>query len=155
MENNLNNQERKEKIIEAVMIFIFDDDKNLLLLKRIDNGQWEPVKGGINLGEVWGDAALRELKEETGLDPVSSPELLGVVNDELDTAKAKKTKIRGHVSYCFVSGISPKVDLNSDEELEHSDYKWINLADVEGAPIYPQIAKDLLLKIVKDFDDKK
>ncbi len=85
----------KEKIIMAVMVFVFDEEKNILLLKRTDNKQWEPIKGGINTGESWIDAGLRELKEESGVVPKNNLELLRIVDDELDTAQGKKLKSRG------------------------------------------------------------
>lgn len=40
----------------------------VLLVKRSDNGEWTPVTGIIDPGEDPDVAALREVKEETGLD---------------------------------------------------------------------------------------
>lgn len=149
--NNQNDYKNEIKIIEAVMVFIFDENKNILLLKRIDNGQWEPVKGGIDFGESWSEAALREIKEETGLTLVFDLKFFNIVDDELDTAKAKKTKIRGHVGYCFVSEVSPEIDLAQEEELEHNDYRWISISDIESELIYPPLAKKMLLGVIRDF----
>lgn len=44
---------------------------NLLLVRRRDNGQWDVPGGGVNPGKEVLAAALRELREETGL---SAPE---------------------------------------------------------------------------------
>lgn len=38
-----------------------------LCVRRADNGAWSPVTGIIDPGEHPGDAALREVREETGL----------------------------------------------------------------------------------------
>ena len=49
----------------------------VLLVQRADNKQWTPVTGIVDPGEEPHEAALREIKEETGLD-ASVAALLGV-----------------------------------------------------------------------------
>ena len=49
----------------------------VLLVKRADNGQWTPVTGIVDPGEEPHVAAVREVKEETGVD-VTPVALLGV-----------------------------------------------------------------------------
>ncbi|MCU0680586.1 MAG: NUDIX hydrolase [Planctomycetes bacterium] len=143
----MNSQEKKEKVIMAVMIFVFDGEKNLLLLKRCDNGQWEPVKGGVKDGEDWHAAGLRELKEEAGFAPDSGLKFLKVVDDELITSKGK-TKIKGHVSYCRVFGVKPTPTLTGDEEgKEHDDYRWINFNNIHKEELFPPLANELVKEI--------
>jgi 8-oxo-dGTP pyrophosphatase MutT (NUDIX family) len=143
--------EKKEKFIMAVMVFVFDEKKNILLLKRTDNGQWEPIKGGINDGENWINAALRELKEESGIVPKTNPELVNIIDDELDTKQGKKTKIKGHVTYCYVAGIKPSINIQEEEngELEHDEYKWISLEESGNEKIWPPITNNLLKEIIE------
>jgi len=143
----MSSQEKKEKIIMAVMVFVFDEEKNLLLLKRCDNGQWEPVKGGVKDGEDWNAAGLRELGEEAGFAPDSGLKLLKIVDDELVTSKGK-TNIKGHVSYCYVSGIKPTPILTGDEEgKEHDDYRWVNFSDIHKEELFPPLANELVKEI--------
>ena len=52
-------------------------DGRLLLQKRKDNGCWSDHGGCVELGETVEEAAVRELREETGLT-AHSLELLGV-----------------------------------------------------------------------------
>jgi len=159
IENNmLNNfQENKEKMIMAVMIFVFDDKRNILLLRRIDNKKWEPVKGGINPGEEWHVAALRELEEEIGITPTLEPKLVSIVDDELDTHEGKKTKIKGHVSYCFVPGLTPIPALEKiEDEMEHDDFRWVSYEEIENEELFPPLANKLIreVKIKLDEDEK-
>jgi len=134
----------KKKLIEAVMVFVFDEENNLLLLKRNDNNKWEPVKGGIKEGECWLSASEREVNEETGLTITFGPVLVSVVNDTLDTSQGKATKIKGYVSYCYVDGKKPKPKLEEGEPPEHKDYKWVKENIVLKKNIYPPIANKLI-----------
>jgi len=45
---------------------LFDKDGNIVLVQEID-GSWSLPKGGIDEGESPLDAAIREIKEETGI----------------------------------------------------------------------------------------
>ena len=56
---------------------IFDDQKRVLLCHRRDIDAWNLPGGGVEMGELPNEAAIRETKEETGLD-VSIERLVGV-----------------------------------------------------------------------------
>lgn len=47
---------------------IFDDDGHILVMKRADDGTWCLPSGFVDPGESPEEAAVRETKEETGLD---------------------------------------------------------------------------------------
>ena len=59
---------------------IFDDEGNVLLEKRADNGFWGLPGGGMNPGESVEEAAVREVLEETGLS-VTVRRLVGIYSD--------------------------------------------------------------------------
>jgi len=46
----------------------FEDGPKLLLIKNIFDGRWAVPKGHVDPGETSEQAAVREVKEETGLD---------------------------------------------------------------------------------------
>ncbi len=55
----------------SVLVVIHTDDLQVLLLERADHrGFWQSVTGSCESGEEFRDTAIRELKEETGLDAV-------------------------------------------------------------------------------------
>lgn len=57
------------KIPVSVLIVIYTTDLQVLLLERADHpGYWQSVTGSQNDGETFQQTALREIKEETGLN---------------------------------------------------------------------------------------
>lgn len=58
------------KIPVSVLVVIHTTDLQVLLLERADHpGYWQSVTGSQNDGETFQQTALREIKEETGLNP--------------------------------------------------------------------------------------
>lgn len=57
------------KVPVSALILIYTHDLQVLLLERADKpGFWQSVTGSLEAGESPRDAAIREVKEETGLD---------------------------------------------------------------------------------------
>ncbi|MDO5097853.1 MAG: NUDIX domain-containing protein [Corynebacterium sp.] len=89
----------------------------VLLVKRADNGEWTPVTGIVDPGEEPHAAAVREAKEEVGLD-IKVEALLGVgavgpiTYENGDVSSYMDTALR-----CSVVG-SDAAFVNDDESLE-------------------------------------
>ena len=62
---------------QVARVLLIDDANRILLLRAVDplNGQtwWVTPGGGLESGESFEDAARRELREETGLQPQIGP----------------------------------------------------------------------------------
>jgi 8-oxo-dGTP diphosphatase len=74
----------------SVAAVVLDDRDRALLIRRCDNGHWEPPGGILELGEEIIDGLCREVAEETGL-LVEPAALTGVY----------KNMIRGIVALVF------------------------------------------------------
>jgi len=59
---------KKPLLLCGASTIIVNDEKEVLLLKRTDNNSWCFPGGAIELGEKVEQAAIREVKEETGLE---------------------------------------------------------------------------------------
>jgi ADP-ribose pyrophosphatase YjhB (NUDIX family) len=55
-------------VVPSANVIVVNDDGAILLIRRTDNGNLALPGGGMDLGESIVDAAIREVKEETGLD---------------------------------------------------------------------------------------
>ena len=77
----IRNKVGHEKII---LVFaggcVFNDSGEVLLQRRGDSGMWGFPGGAVEIGETPEMAAIREVKEETGLD-VEVGELIGIYTD--------------------------------------------------------------------------
>src|SRR5690349_10574045 len=67
-------------IVPSVNVIVENDNGQILLIRRSDNGNWALPGGGVDLGESVADAAVREVEEETGITCRISG-LVGVYSD--------------------------------------------------------------------------
>jgi len=60
---------KTHKIPVSVLVVIYTSDQQVLLLERADHpGYWQSVTGSCDSGESLRQTAVREVREETGLD---------------------------------------------------------------------------------------
>lgn len=77
------------KVGVGVGVFIVKDDGSFLMLRRKNahgEGTWAPPGGHIEFGESIQACAIREVKEETGLD-ISEPKQFATTNDIFEEGK--------------------------------------------------------------------
>jgi 8-oxo-dGTP diphosphatase len=95
---------------------VINDDGDVLLIQRRDNGHWEPPGGILELDEAIKDGVRREVREETGLE-VEPETLTGVY----------KNMPRGIVSLVFRCRV---VGGTLTETPEARAARWVKSADV-------------------------
>lgn len=71
---------RRAKIVLGVGVFVRDTQGRILLEKRRDDGTWGLPGGRVEPGESISEAAVREVREETGL-MIRVRRLLGVYSE--------------------------------------------------------------------------
>lgn len=104
------------------------DGYQLLLARRAEEqymgGTWQLIAGGVKPGEPAWQAALREMREETGLVPVEFFRLSTLTSfyrpddDSLNIAPM----------FCAVVDADAVVSIDA----EHTDYEWVPLAEAEA-----------------------
>jgi 8-oxo-dGTP diphosphatase len=100
----------------SVAAVVVDDHDRVLLIRRRDNGHWEPPGGVLELGEDIVDGLRREVAEETGIqvEPVA---LTGVY----------KNMVRGIVALVFRCRQRAGLAATADETAE---FRWVTRGEV-------------------------
>ena len=111
-----------------------------LMLMRSNNKQWSQVAGGIETDEKAWEAALREIKEETGL----VPDTLYSADTCEKYYEVEKDSI--WIAPVFVAFI--KADSNVVLNHEHSEYKWVSFE--EAISMVPFPGQKTILKYIND-----
>lgn len=62
------NAPKANSIAVAVSAFIQDDEGRILMIRRTDNDLYSIPGGQLELGETLSQAAVREVREETGIE---------------------------------------------------------------------------------------
>jgi ADP-ribose pyrophosphatase YjhB (NUDIX family) len=59
---------KANSMVPSVNVVVTNDRDEILLIRRSDNDNWAVPGGAIDLGESMAQAAIRETKEESGID---------------------------------------------------------------------------------------
>ena len=71
---------KPNSIRPAAAVALFDSGGNILLLRRKDNDKWTMPGGTLDFGESLTGCAMREIREETGLQ-IRITGLIGTYTD--------------------------------------------------------------------------
>ena len=122
----------------GVGIVVLNSTNKVFVGKRIDNPKnfWQMPQGGIDPGEEYFSAALRELKEETGIQNV---ELIKEIDETLSYELPSnllgiiwKGKYRGQKQRWFIMrfiGNDSEINLKTHKP-EFLDWKWIDIDEI-------------------------
>ena len=123
---------------KGVGIVLLNKKNKVFVAKRIDNPKnfWQMPQGGVDGGENYYEAALRELKEETS---VASVELIQEIDKKLTYILPDhligiiwKGRFKGQTQKWFVMrfiGNESEININTKKP-EFLDWKWIDLEDL-------------------------
>ncbi len=116
----------KGKDPEAVVIIVFDEDKEHILINkefRMPTGQWiyNFPAGLIDEGEDAKAAAARELREETGLELIAIDDVIGVSYSAIGFSNEKNICVVGRAKGTFRL---------SDSEFEEIEQGWYSKEEV-------------------------
>ncbi len=139
----------------CVGVMLINDSGRIFVASRIDTpGAWQMPQGGIDAGETPRDAALRELKEETGTDKAT---ILAEASDwyryDLPPDLAARTwngRFRGQAQKWFAfrfDGTDEDIDLAAHEQ-EFDGWRWATPAEVLNGivpfkkPVYEAVLEE-------------
>lgn len=124
----------KKRLIDLYAYRIVEEKPEFLLFKRakgkIYQGQWRMTGGKVESGETYWQAALRELKEETGLTPV-----LFWTIPSVNTFYEHKSDTVHHIP-AFAAQL--QTDQIPDLDDEHTEYEWLTLEQAVKRISWPE-----------------
>jgi len=144
-EDNFRQQVSKEEITHISTGIAVVKDNKILMVRRQSNdylgGVYELPGGGVDEGETIIDGAIRELKEETGLD-VSR---IITTFPGFDYSTDKKPRVR-QINLLVETKPAP-ITLSS----EHDDFIWIDESNLSSIKMTDSMTKCLTdaLRVIK------
>lgn len=118
-------------IVPAASAIVTDDQGRILLHRRGDNEFWTIPGGAMEIGETLSQTAVREVKEETGLDvqPVS---VVGIYSSPQHVVAYDDGEVRQQFSVCFVCEL-----LGGDIEIseESPEVRFVGTAELSDLPM--------------------
>lgn len=124
------NMPKANSVKPAAAVAIIDMDR-ILMLKRMDNKKWTMPGGTLELNENLVDCAIREVKEETGLD-VSVCDVVGTYTDPDIRIEYSDGEVRREFTVVYY-GIASNSEVIIDNE--SSAYAWVPLSEVLEYPM--------------------
>ncbi|NJC10518.1 ADP-ribose pyrophosphatase YjhB (NUDIX family) [Micromonospora profundi] len=123
---------KPNSIVVAVTVFVQDEQGRVLLIQRTDNGLWALPGGAQDFGEYIADTAVRETREETGVD-IAVTELVGIYTNPSHVVEYSDGEVRQQFSICFRGRYLGGELTTSDES---SAVRWVTQDQLEALPIH-------------------
>ena len=112
------------------LVFVHRMDEALVLFRIPDDSYWHVVAGGLEDGETFGAAAVRELREETGL---SGEGQVHPLRRRYTWRGEDGSEVEGE---CYAieapPGWEPRLDW------EHEEHRWCSPAEGEALLFWPE-----------------
>lgn len=137
-------------VVPSVTVAIRDETGRVLLIHKIDNDLWALPGGGHDIGERITDTAVREVREETGLD-VEITRLVGTYTDPRHVMAYDDGEIRQQFSLCFEGRRIGDGGQPREDGTETKAVRWGDPADLDGLNIHPSMR----LRIDHALDDTR
>ncbi len=130
------NAPKANSIAVAVSAFIQDDEGRILMIRRTDNDLYSIPGGQLELGETLAQAAVREVREETGIE-CEVTGVIGLYSNPNHVIAYDDGEVRQEFSICFRAvPVGGKTCTSS----ESKEVRWVDGDLLSGLRIHPSIA---------------
>ncbi|KOU33757.1 NUDIX domain-containing protein [Streptomyces sp. WM6378] len=124
-------------LVPAASAVVIDDTGRILLQRRSDNGMWALPGGAMHLGESLPDCAVRETREETGIE-VEVTGIVGTYTNPRHVFAYDDGEVRQEFSICFLA--RPVAGQLAVSE-ESTDVRWFEPQHIDTLPMVASIRK--------------
>jgi ADP-ribose pyrophosphatase YjhB (NUDIX family) len=138
---------RANSLVPSVNVVVVNDDCEILMIRRTDNDNWAVPGGAIDLGESVAQAAVRETREESGIEC----EITGIVGIYSDPKHVILYTSNGEARQEFSIVLSARpLRGQPTTSSESSEVRWVPVAEVRNYTM------DRSMRIrINDYLDRK
>ena len=122
---------KPNSIRPAAAVALFDSGGNILLLRRKDNDKWTMPGGTLDFGESLTSCAIREVREETGLQ-IRITGLIGTYSDPNILIAYSDGEVRQEFTFVYAAEIESG-ELKIDDESKEA--AWVPLSSAVELPL--------------------
>lgn len=126
------NAPRPNSLVVAASAVITDGQGRILLQRRSDSGLWALPGGGMEMTDSLPGTAVREVKEETGLD-IEITGLVGTYTDPRHVIAYTDGEVRRQFNVCFRARIVGGSLEISDESTE---LRFVDPQELSALPMH-------------------
>jgi ADP-ribose pyrophosphatase YjhB (NUDIX family) len=119
----------------AVSAFIQDGQDRILMIRRTDNDYYAIPGGQLELGETLTQAAVREVREETGIE-CEVTGLIGIFSNPNHVIAYDDGEVRQEFSICF-RGKPLGGEMRTSNESK--EVHWVDVDSLPSLSIHPSI----------------
>lgn len=121
-------------LLPGACALIVQDDR-VLLQRRADSGNWSMPGGVMEIGETIAETAVREVREETGLD-VALTGILGLYTDPGHVIAYSDGEVRQEFVVAYTAQVIGGALRVSDESTE---LRWIAPAELDDLLVHESV----------------
>lgn len=138
---------KANSLVPSVNVVVVNDAGEILMIRRTDNDNWAVPGGAIDLGESVAQAAVRETREESGIEC----EITGIVGIYSDPKHVLLYTSNGEVRQEFSIVLTARpLSGQPTPSSESSEVRWVPVSEVLDCTM------DRSMRIrVNDYLDRK
>lgn len=126
------NAPKPNSLVVAAAAVVTDDAGRILLQRRTDSGLWALPGGGMEMTDSLPGTAMREVKEETGLE-VEITGLVGTYTDPRHVIAYSDGEVRRQFAVVFTAQVVGGTLAISDESAE---LRFVSPDDLDALPMH-------------------
>src|SRR5918997_3914894 len=119
-------------LVPGASAIVTDEHGRVLMQRRSDSGNWALPGGTMDIGETLQQCAVREVKEETGLD-IEITGLLGIYTDPAHVIAYADGEVRQEFNVTYLGRIVGGAIAVSDES---TDVRFIGAGELDESPVH-------------------
>jgi ADP-ribose pyrophosphatase YjhB (NUDIX family) len=120
---------KANSLVPSVNVVVVNDAGEILMIRRTDNDNWAVPGGAIDLGESVAQAAVRETREESGIEC----EISGIVGIYSDPKHVLLYTSNGEVRQEFSIVLTARpMSGQPTPSSESSEVRWVPESEVQG-----------------------